>query len=613
MERPPLPCIESLKTRQGVHAVWKQSAAYAILKEEKNQNIKAVCDRPSLGDGEKKGYKYVEDAIAPADAQFMFELNKIVFGRKCLYTSTKPNKTEEELKRGELTHWADGPRRVIYKLTLQHFEELCAQTVRENARPPEDRAPYNVLLALVWAWELRTEDIACIIRIGVKSGMAIGTGTPAEFEGVEQWENSGPQMWHSDTNPLKNPLIATFYPLGPADQNENTNRTLRGSTHILECEHARYPSLSREDKKARKAYLHEVWEKIKRESVDGAEGQFKVSDYEKQGQFREILEDGLTLVEFASTGTSTVYFSTGHIHRGGQTLVHSFGIFLAWKRDSDDISTDGLPVSVENYREELQGSSDDDDSNDVENLPSHDELLSQAVQLHGEKRDEIEVLPSYQEKLSHLVRKQCTKFDSYWSRCSSKLIVAGKHAYGELSAGTAAKIWDAVHTHIGIKSTDYALDHGCGQGKFLHSRNFFCPIRDLKLVGMEKNYTIYKTSVSILIDHPLEKAELKFGDSAEEKDWSPVTIAYGYEGGPPQDLHVDHKTIMLALLRTATLRALFSTKMNLSLFLDYIDQEADGRDIAKKWVLVKMPQLRFGNNSIQVGNCYHCCQCIILF
>lgn len=591
MKHPPLPCITSLTTPQGVHAVWKQSAAYAILEEEKNQKIKAVCDRPSLGDGEKKGYKYVEDAIAPADAQLMFELNKIVFGRKCLYTNvcTKPNKTEEESKRGELTHWADGPRRVIYKLTLQHFEELCAQTVRDHARHPADREPYNVLLALVWAWELRPEDIACIIRIGVKSGMAIGTGTPAEFEGVEQWENDGPQMLHSDTNPLKDPLIATFYPLGPADQNENTNRTLRGSTHVLECEHARYPSLCRKDKIARRAYLHEVWKRIKRVSVVGAEGQFKVSDYEKQGQFREILEDGLTLVEFVSTGTSTVYFSTGHIHRGGQTLVHSFGIFLAWKRDSDDISTDGLPVSVDNYREELQGSSDDDDNNDVENLPS------------------------YQETLPNTVRNQCKNFDSYWKGCSIDLIVAGRDAYAELSAGTAAKIWDAVHKHIGIKSSDYALDHGCGQGKFLHSRDFFCPIRGVRLVGMEKNDAIYQTSKRILIDHPLERTELKFGNSADEKDWSPVTIAYGYEGGPPQDLHVDHKTIMLALLRTASLRALFSTKMNLSLFLDYIDQEADGRDIAKKWVLVKMPKLRFGINPIQVRKCYHCCQCIILF
>jgi hypothetical protein len=594
-----------LRTPEGVRGVWNLLAAHAILEEEKQQHLDVVTDRPSLGEDEAKGYKFVDNAISPADREHMLKLNRTVFARKCLYNIDKKT---EKLNRGEPTHWEDGPRRVVYKLTLRHFEELCAVTVLHRDHPPKDIEPFNVLLGLVWAWELEPDDIACIVRIGKNSGMAIGTGPPAEFEGVEQWKNDAPQMWHTDTNPLDEPMIATFFPLGPADTNETTG--LRKSTQFLDCDHARYPSLSPGDKKDRRAYLREVWEKIKRVPAVGSEGEFQ--NYSQQGQFREVLSDGLTYVVFSSTGTSTVYFSTGHIHRGGPTLVHSFGIFLAWKKDSDDIYSDGLPVSVENYREELQGSSDDE----VECLSSYEELISQ---------EETDIIK---------------KFEKNWREISDCHVYSEANIFGEPTAGTLSKITQAIVRHVGITKTDKCGDWGAGQGKFFYGfLNYFSPVRDLKGFGVEKDDNVWAALQAILKKQPLPNVEWLHERSENVTDWKGVTIVYNYDGPAKNDVELYHKQIMLKLFRLKTLKCLFSTKLNKKTFEYTFADEDDFNIIKNQWALVRMPKLHFGSkNPIQVGlcchcshyqhcnhrmvccchrhdllpnlNCYHCCQCI---
>jgi hypothetical protein len=605
-----------LKTPEGVRKVWELLAAHAILEEEKKQFLNVVTDRPSLGEDEDKGYKYVADAISPADREHMLKLNRIVFGRKCLYTydCTKPNQTEEKLKRGELTHFADGPRKVVYKLTWEHFKELCAKTVMHRAQPPEDSEPFNVLLVLVWAWELEPADIECIVRIGKKSGMAIGTGPPAEFEGVEQWKNAAPQMWHTDTNPLDEPMIAAFYPLGPADTSEKTG--LRESTQFLECDHARYPSLSPGDKKARRAYLREVWEKIKRVSAVQSEGEFQI--YNEQGQFREVLSNGLSYVVFESTGTSTVYFSTGHIHRGPPTLVHSFGIFLAWKKDSDDISSDGLPVSVANYLEELEGSSDDEES-----------------YAFG-KRHAVEYLANYEKLLSKEDNVKIKKFEKFWKANSNPLAYSERSIFGEPTGGTLSKITQAIVHHVGITEADKVGDWGAGKGKFIYGLDFFSPVRDLNCFGVEKDDKVWAALQAILKKQPLPNAEWLHEESENVTDWKGVTIVYNYDGPTKNDVELYHKQIMLNLFRLKTLKCLFATKLNERTFVYIFEDEDDFEQIKKQWALVRIPALKFGSGTSQVGlcchcshyhlcnhrmvcyrhdllpnlNCYHCCQCI---
>ena len=219
--------------------------------------------------------------------------------------------------------------------------------------------------------------------------------------------------------------------------------------------------------------------------------------------------------------------------------------------------------------------------------------------------DKIVQLQPITESLSEEDRQKCKDFDIYWRKCLGEVpVVSGKTAYGELNSGTAARIWNSVHTLIGIKSTDIFLDIGAGTGKFPHSSKYFCPTAGVKLMGRENVPHIYERSQDILKRFPLENADLQFGDSAEVKDWTPVTLAYGYEGSPGTDLNITHKTIMLALLKTHSLRAIISTKMKERVFLDYT---LNCKAIRKNWVLVKIEKQIFANSSHQVGSCYHCC------
>jgi hypothetical protein len=47
--------------------------------------------------------------------------------------------------------------------------------------------------------------------------------------------------------------------------------------------------------------------------------------------------------------------------------VHGFGIFQAWKGASENISSDGVPVSIDNYKDFLSAQSVDGDVSDDEN------------------------------------------------------------------------------------------------------------------------------------------------------------------------------------------------------------------------------------------------------
>jgi hypothetical protein len=240
-----------------------------------------------------------------------------------------------------------------------------------------------------------------------------------------------------------------------------------------------------------------------------------------------------------------------------------------------DANTPALQASIE---DDVDG---DDDSDSIEELPAEDK-----------------------KKLSPANKEGCKRFDTYWKECLPIPVVSGPDAYGEPNGGTTARIWDATHRLIGIKSTDTVVDIGSGTGKFLHSSKFFCPTGDVKLMGIESHPPIFQTSQRILTDYPLPNADVRFGDAAEVKDWGPATIGYRYDGGPGVDLNEKHETITLAFLKTPSARALFSTKLNESWFRQYTSQD---RAIRKNWVLFKLKALKFGQSTHQVGSCYHCC------
>jgi hypothetical protein len=251
-------------------------------------------------------------------------------------------------------------------------------------------------------------------------------------------------------------------------------------------------------------------------------------------------------------------------------------------------------------------------ADDVDNYTSALQVSPGEGEIDGVSSDDdkVVILQPIKGVLTAEVRKKCKAFDGHWKTCLGPVpVVSGDTAYGELNSGTAAMIWDSIHKLIGIKSTDTALDIGTGTGKFPHSRDFFCPIAGVKLMGRENVEPIYRKSQEILERYPLVDADLQFGDSAEVKEWKNVTIAYGYEGSPGTDLNPKHQTIMLTLLKTPSLRAICSTKMKEGVFLDYTKHD---RAIRKNWVLVKIPDKKFGNSSHQVGSCYHCCYRIML-
>ena len=68
--------------------------------------------------------------------------------------------------------------------------------------------------------------------------------------------------------------------------------------------------------------------------------------------------------------------------------------------------------------------------------------------------------------------------------------------------------------------------------------------------------------------------EANVANSTSVVDWSPITIMMQYDGGTNpliNGLNEEHKCIMEYIFTTNSIRCVFSTKLNESLFVDYFD------------------------------------------
>jgi hypothetical protein len=186
--------------------------------------------------------------------------------------------------------------------------------------------------------------------------------------------------------------------------------------------------------------------------------------------------------------------------------------------------------------------------------------------------------------------------------------------YGTGTSSTMFIVIAAIEAHIQLTKKDMFLDIGTGEGKPAHCIQFFCSVPDLRVIGYEDDPSTFARSKEILAKHPLKNVSFKFGDTSEVKSFAGVTIAYGYDGHPinfvecpRQRADPPHKTIMLRLFRTKSVRCVFSTKLNQRMFLYYFVDEKDYKTISANWTLVQIPALSFG----MVGYCYCrvCCCC----
>jgi hypothetical protein len=198
------------------------------------------------------------------------------------------------------------------------------------------------------------------------------------------------------------------------------------------------------------------------------------------------------------------------------------------------------------------------------------------------------------------------QLESKWKKLSSTLTFSQKNVYGELTAGSLYKILHIMEYYVGLNEADKLLDPGAGDGKMFYALRFFFPLLNLPALGYEMDETVYASSMQISEKHPLVNVELRNADSQHVEDWTGVTIVYAFDGRPLNHIQTYHQKIMLALLRTSTVKCVFSTKMNKALLENYIFTEPDNSSIQRTWALVEIPELYYGRAKYTVSCCFRC-------
>lgn len=193
--------------------------------------------------------------------------------------------------------------------------------------------------------------------------------------------------------------------------------------------------------------------------------------------------------------------------------------------------------------------------------------------------------------------------ERFWRSTNPGLTLADKHAYGEATAGSLWKIWQAIESHITTTPFDVILDWGMGAGKMVLAKQVLAQHPSMLCIGIEISRSTYEKAISNIttfrLTRVLQNIITLHGDSRTFINWAPVTIAMQYDGGTQPDVVPYHYDIMNALFSTATVRVVFSTKLNERLFHLYFDESEAVRP--RDWRLVRIHGLSFGHSSF-IGN-----------
>jgi hypothetical protein len=179
----------------------------------------------------------------------------------------------------------------------------------------------------------------------------------------------------------------------------------------------------------------------------------------------------------------------------------------------------------------------------------------------------------------------------------------GDHAYGEGTAPTLWKIWKVIGDYVFLRRTDVVGDWGAGAGKMLFSKQFFCTLPDMCAIGFEIHRPTYDRAVlnKKMLGEKLTNTQIVCDNSSTMVHWNPVSIMLAYDGSTVNFLDDEHFSIMKAIFRTATMRCVFSTKLNMSLFLDYFDRPTERIVDITDWRLITMTGMKW-EGSKYIGN-----------
>jgi hypothetical protein len=220
-----------------------------------------------------------------------------------------------------------------------------------------------------------------------------------------------------------------------------------------------------------------------------------------------------------------------------------------------------------------------------------------------EKEECAEEVPIEEHRL--LIEKpkprRITQLEVFWRKTLPELTVVTGHMYGEATAGSLWKLWKIIHAEVATTPDDIILDWGMGAAKMLLSKQYFAPFPNMCAIGVEIDVPTFTRAVRNVVHNGLARnMHLLRADSAMFRSWEPATIVMQYDGGAQSFIEPYHQTIMTALFRTPTVRAVFSTKLNLALFHAYFDTGDHGVS-TRHWRLVRIPGLCFGGSSF-LGN-----------
>jgi hypothetical protein len=192
--------------------------------------------------------------------------------------------------------------------------------------------------------------------------------------------------------------------------------------------------------------------------------------------------------------------------------------------------------------------------------------------------------------------KLLKEFEFFWNSTNPQLNTSSRHMYGEATGGTLYKIWRLIHKLCIIRENDVLLDWGMGAGKIIISKMFFSP-HNIASVGVEVDPHTFGIAKRNIHKMAVTNNKIYCDDSSEKPSrfWEGLgcSIVIQYDGGTSSFVSAYHYKLMHALFNARTVRAVFSTKMNRSLFMTYFE---DREDILRKWKVHQVGGLSFGRS-----------------